>query len=68
MLFNYDMGFSSMSYELLWPHGQAVKTSPSQGGITGSIPVGATKALNKLVYRVCRLAYFLFSHISFRKL
>ncbi|AAK79032.1 Hypothetical protein CA_C1056 [Clostridium acetobutylicum ATCC 824] len=27
------------------PYGQAVKTSPSQGGITGSIPVGATKAL-----------------------
>ena len=25
-----------------WPHGQAVKTPPSQGGITSSILVGAT--------------------------
>ena len=24
----------------LWRHGQAVKTSPFHGGITGSIPVG----------------------------
>ena len=26
----------------LWPHGQAVKTSPFHGGNTGSIPVGVT--------------------------
>ncbi len=26
----------------MWLHGQAVKTSPSQGGITGSNPVGVT--------------------------
>ena len=25
-----------------WPHGQEVKTPPSQGGITSSILVGAT--------------------------
>lgn len=27
------------------PHGQAAKTSPSQGEIRGSIPLGATKRL-----------------------
>ena len=26
----------------IWPHGQAVKTSPFHGGNTGSIPVGVT--------------------------
>ena len=26
----------------VWPHGQAVKTSPFHGGNTGSIPVGVT--------------------------
>ena len=31
------------------PHGQAVKTSPSHGGIWGSIPHGGTKNLHKLV-------------------
>lgn len=25
-----------------WPHGQVVKTLPSQGGVRGSIPLGAT--------------------------
>ena len=29
------------------PHGQAVKTSPSHGGIWGSIPHGGTKKKNK---------------------
>ena len=27
----------------LWPHGQSVKTEPSQGSMTGSTPVGVTK-------------------------
>ena len=27
-------------YFNMWPHGQAVKTSPFHGGNTGSIPVG----------------------------
>ena len=27
---------------IMWPHGQVAKTSPFQGGNTGSIPVGAT--------------------------
>ena len=31
------------------PHGQAVKTSPSHGGIWGSIPHGGTKNLHNLV-------------------
>ena len=26
----------------VWPHGQAVKTSPFHGGNTGSIPVGVS--------------------------
>ena len=31
------------------PHGQAVKTSPSHGGIWGSIPHGGTKNLHNFV-------------------
>ena len=27
----------------IWPHGQAVKTSPFHGGIRGSIPLEATR-------------------------
>ena len=27
----------------IWPHGQAVKTSPFHGGNSGSIPDGVTK-------------------------
>ena len=38
------MHFTSKS-----PHGQAVKTSPSHGGIWGSIPHGGTKNLHNLV-------------------
>ena len=30
--------------EFIWPHGQAVKTSPFHGGNTGSIPVGVIYA------------------------
>ena len=30
---------------ILWPLGQAVKTSPFHGGDMGSIPVGVTKTL-----------------------
>ena len=33
---------SSPTRGALWPHGQAVKTSPFHGGNTGSIPVGVT--------------------------
>ena len=44
-------GFESLtlrcSFEHDWPVGQAVKTSPFHGGITGSIPVRVIKALNK---------------------
>ena len=29
----------------IWPHGQAVKTSPFHGGIRGSIPLEATKEI-----------------------
>ena len=29
-----------LQFIILWRHGQAVKTSPFHGGITGSIPVG----------------------------
>ena len=38
------------------PHGQAVKTLPSQGKITSSILVGATKLIKK---RAKNLARFL---------
>ena len=37
----------SVIFECHWPVGQAVKTSPFHGGITGSIPVRVIKALNK---------------------
>ena len=30
--------------EFIWPHGQAVKTSPFHGGNTGSNPVGVINA------------------------
>ena len=30
------------SAEMIWPRGQAVKTSPFHGGNTGSIPVGVS--------------------------
>lgn len=40
---------------MIWPHGQEVKTPPSQGGITGPIPVEAT--IYKRVYEFCKLAY-----------
>ena len=30
--------------EFIWPHGQAVKTSPFHGGNTGSNPVGVIDA------------------------
>ena len=29
----------------IWPHGQAVKTSPFHGGIRGSIPLEATRKI-----------------------
>ena len=32
----------SLPVFLLWPHGQAVKTSPFHGGNPGSIPGGVT--------------------------
>jgi hypothetical protein len=31
--------------ELIWPRGQAVKTSPFHGGDMGSIPVGVTNLI-----------------------
>ena len=34
----------------LWPHGQAVKTSPFHGGNPGSIPGGVTR-INSQTYR-----------------
>ena len=43
-MFNAKTHFTSKS-----PHGQAVKTSPSHGGIWGSIPHGGTKNLHNLV-------------------
>ena len=30
----------TIGFDCIWPHGQAVKTSPFHGGNTGSIPVG----------------------------
>ena len=32
---------------MLWPHGQAVKTPPFHGGIRGSIPLEATKKIER---------------------
>ena len=41
----HQQGFSiclNPWYFILWPRGQAVKTSPFHGGDMGSIPVGVT--------------------------
>ena len=40
------------------PHGQAVKTSPSHGEISGSSPLGATKKRNGLQGYPCRPLFF----------
>ena len=37
-------------HHLLWPHGQAVKTSPFHGGIRSSILLGVTIIKNYLNY------------------
>lgn len=34
----------------VWRYGQAAKTSPSQGEITGSIPVSATRLFHPILW------------------
>ena len=38
-----------------WRYGQAAKTSPSQGEITGSIPVSATSLIHLILSMGCFL-------------
>ena len=52
---SYCLG-SNPSSPAISLHGQAVKTSPSQGEIRGSIPLGAAR------YRASKDARFLFFH------
>ena len=48
----------------VWPHGQAVKTSPFHGGNTGSIPVGVIyhsdnrSIVAKRMIKLCILFYY----------
>ena len=42
-----EMGKKAPRSRIVWPHGQAVKTSPFHGGNPGSIPGGVTICFTK---------------------
>lgn len=46
----------------MWPHGQAVKTSPFHGGIVGSIPAGVTNIINKTNVIVRLFLFYFYQH------
>ena len=49
----------------LWPHGQAVKTSPFHGEIMGSSPVGVTKTKQFELFSSC---FFFLSFFGIERL
>ena len=51
---------------ILWPYGQAVKTSPFHGGIPGSNPGRVTNLFNKTIYYYGRLAQ-LGEHLPYKQ-
>lgn len=51
-----------------WRYGQAAKTSPSQGEITGSIPVSATRLFHPMLWYGVFLFYHSRKFIELKKL
>ena len=54
-MLTYSLRWAVTADTVVWPRGQAVKTSPFHGGNTGSIPVGVsplpvTSQLRKILY------------------